>query len=68
MGINYFILSYAVEGSFIFLTQKEYIADTINFRKRSFKLIVENPTNPDPRKTKLKVFTAINQNKGYHKH
>ena len=48
-----------------FLPEREYIADTINFRQRSFKLIVEKPTNPDPRKTKPKVFTAIHQNKGY---
>ena len=52
MGINYIIL------------EREVIADTINFRQKSFKLIVEKPTNPNPRETKPKVFTTINQNKG----
>ena len=39
--------------------ETEYIADTVNLRQRSFTLIVEKPTNPDPRKTKPKVFTTI---------
>ena len=51
-GITYIIL------------EREVIADTIYFRQKSFKLIVEKPTNPNPRETKPKVFTTIKQNEG----
>ena len=51
-GINYVIL------------EREVIADTIYFRQKSFKLIDEKPTNPNPRETKPKVFTTIKQNEG----
>ena len=61
--LYYTLLSF--RGYVFFLTlEREYIADKSNFRYRSFKLIVEKPTNPNPRKTKPKVFISINQNKG----
>ena len=61
--VYYTLLSFRGFLHFFYL-EREYIADTINFRWRSLKLIVENLTNPEPRKTKPKVFAAINQNKG----
>ena len=52
MGINYTVLYEAFKDTFLFLNlERDYIADTINFRYRSFKLIAEKPTNPNRRKT-----------------
>ena len=63
--LYYTLLSFRGFLQFFYL-EKEYIADTINFRWRSLRLVVEKPTNPKPNpwKFKPKVFTTINQNKG----
>ena len=43
----YTLLSFRGFLQFFYL-EKEYIADTINFRLRSLRLVVEKPTNPKP--------------------
>ena len=51
---------------FFFNIEREYIADTLNFRCRSFKLIVEKPTlNPEklnPKYSYLSIRTKVNIN------
>ena len=42
------IVDIHVESIIVIYLEREYVADTINSRWRSLRLIVEKPTNPNP--------------------